>query len=97
MALRRPDIVGFFRHTYIPDELFFHTMLLNSPMRDTVVNENLRFIAWDPGRPNPRTLVRGDLEVLRRSGKLFARKFDPLVDGDILDSLDQEATVSGQT
>lgn len=88
-ATRQPDIADFFRHTYIPDELFFHTVLMNSSLRDSIRNENLRFIIWDRGEPNPRILGGRDLDVLRRSGKLFARKFDPAVDERVLDALDE--------
>ena len=42
----RQDIVAFFRSVDIPDELFFQTIVLNSPLRDTIVNDNLRFIDW---------------------------------------------------
>ncbi|MGH3003739.1 MAG: beta-1,6-N-acetylglucosaminyltransferase [Gaiellaceae bacterium] len=83
----RPEIVRFFEHVYIPDELFFQTILASSPHAETIANENLRYIDWsvDPG---PKVLTVADLPAIVDSGKLFARKFDVQVDSRILDALD---------
>lgn len=83
-----PDVVSFFEHVWIPDELFFQTVVLNSPLRDTVVNDNLRYIDW-AREPAPAILRRDDLDSIVASNKLFARKFDTTVDGEILDALDR--------
>lgn len=85
-----PDYVRFFRHVFIPDELFFQTLIMNSPLRDTVVNDNLRYIDWSR-EPRPAVLTVDDLEAMLDSGKLFARKFDVSVDAAVLDRLDQVA------
>ncbi|MHC4946987.1 MAG: beta-1,6-N-acetylglucosaminyltransferase [Planctomycetota bacterium] len=70
---RRPDAVRFYRHSHVPDEGFIQTVVMNSPLRDRVVNDNLRFIEWDGGF-NPRVLEQGDLDTILRSGSAFARK-----------------------
>ena len=46
-----PDFVDFFKHLWIPDELFFQTIILNSPFKNRVVNDNLRCIDWSRCRP----------------------------------------------
>jgi Core-2/I-Branching enzyme len=84
---RNPEYVGFFRHVLVPDELFFQTILLNSPLRDTIVNDHLRFIDWSED-PGPTILRMEHLPALIGSGKLLARKFDATVDERILDVLD---------
>lgn len=84
------EILRFFRHVKYPDELFFQTLLLNSPLADEVANEELHFIDWTTGSAHPRTLTRSDFEVLRESPKLFARKFDARVDESILDEIDEQ-------
>jgi hypothetical protein len=89
-----PRVVRFFRHTLIPDELFFQTVLLNAPLRETVVNEELHFVDWSGGSAHPATLGVGDLDRMLASGKLFARKFDP-ADTEVLDRLD-EAAMAGE-
>jgi hypothetical protein len=88
---RNPAYVRFFEHVYVPDELFFQTIVLNSPLRETIVNDNLRFIDWSE-KPGPTVLRIEHLPKLVESGKLFARKFDVSVDAAILDALDHEIT-----
>jgi hypothetical protein len=85
----RPDVVDFFRHVDIPDEIFFQTVLMNSELAGSVVNDNLRYIDWTRG-PRPALLEARDLPALRASPKLFARKFDVFHDGEILDLVDTE-------
>lgn len=86
-----PAFVKFFNHVYIPDELFFQSLLLNSPLRYTVVNNDLRFVDWDNPNPNvPATLNVDYFEQLRQSECLFARKFDANQDSQILDLIDQQ-------
>jgi hypothetical protein len=84
----RPDVVAFFRSVDIPDELFFQTIVLNSELRDTVVNDNLRYIDWTRGK-RPAILKSDDFEALRASPKLFARKFDVEQDKNVLDLVDR--------
>ena len=83
----RPDVVSFFKHVDIPDEIFFQTILLNSHLRDTIVNDNLRYIDWTRGR-RPAILETRDFDALRASPKLFARKFDVDQDENVLDLID---------
>ena len=88
-----PSFVKFFRHVLIPDEIFFQTILLNSPLRDSIVNEQVHYVDWSRGGVHPATLQVGDVEPALASGKLFARKFDPS-DIEVLDLLDRAALVA---
>ncbi|MBE9139444.1 N-acetylglucosaminyltransferase [Nodosilinea sp. LEGE 07088] len=81
----RPDIVEYYRHTMVPDESFFQTILVNRPDLE-LCNDNLRYISWTP--PYPAILQSQDFDALIRSGKYFGRKFDITVDADICDRLD---------
>lgn len=87
---QRSDVVRFFRYAKMPDELFFQTVLLSSPLAATVDNEFLHYLDWSSGSAHPATLTAADLPKLRASGKLFARKFDAATDAKILDLLDAE-------
>lgn len=92
--------VRYFHYTYIPDEMFFQTVLINSPLRDQVIDDDLHYIDWSkPVRP--ATLTVADLEAMLDSPDLFARKFDASVDGRVLDLLDahidQEAMAAPAT
>lgn len=91
-----PEVVSFFKRSLIPDELFFQTIMMNSPYRDRIhAQDNLRFIDWHKrGVPLPAILMTEDLERLVGSKKLFARKFDPQMDGLVMDLLDAHLRVS---
>jgi hypothetical protein len=83
------DLLDFFRRTFAPDELFFQTIIMNSVLKDTVVDDNLRYIDWiKKGVPLPAILTIEDKDDLLTSPKLFARKFDIEMDEEILDIID---------
>lgn len=82
--------VRFFKHVDVPDEIFFQTIVMNSPYRQLAINDNLHHIEWaDPDDGRPAVLSRKDFEKLAASPKLFARKFDVGVDGEVLDLIDE--------
>ena len=64
------------KFTFCPEELYFQTILMNSPFTSNVVNDNLRYIDWVSGRGGkPAFLDKSDYEKIIASNKLFARKF----------------------
>jgi len=85
---KNPQLVRFFKLTWGVDELIFQTILYNSALKTTMVNENLRYIDWSEGKSSPKTLTMADQEILGKCGKLFARKFNAEVDEVILNHLD---------
>ena len=98
----RSDVVRFYRNVWIPDELFVPTVVMNSPIADSVVNEALTYIRWStPGSPHPDQLAITDGPELLHAGitgskvggfsrrKLFARKINYQRDAKLLDFLDQ--------
>ena len=87
-ARDNPTVVSFFRRVYVPDEMFFHTVVLNSHFRESVVNDDLRYIDWSEERPHPKTLTLDDVDRLITSDDLFARKFDIEADARVLDEID---------
>lgn len=88
---RRPDFVRFFRRVLFPDEIFFQTILMNSPLASTVVSDNLRYVDWStPRARSPKVLRSEDFGSLAASAALFARKFDEDVDASVLDRIDGE-------
>lgn len=80
---KNPHYIDFHKRTLLPDELFFQTILVNSHFKNQLVNDNLRYIRWDKDKgSHPKTLSTIDLESIKASGKLFARKFnenDPIL------------------
>jgi hypothetical protein len=85
-----PGFVRFFRHVLIPDEMFFQTILLNSPLAPSCVNDNLRYIDWTARSSHPATLGVDALPELASSAHLFARKFDLEESRTVLDRIDRE-------
>jgi hypothetical protein len=87
--------VRFFKYVNVPDELFFQTIVMNSPLRDTVVNDDLRYVEWrEPETAGgPAVLGKGDFDKLRTAPDLFARKFDMSFDSEILDLIDREIRI----
>jgi hypothetical protein len=85
---RRPDLVAEFRRVSHPDESFFQTIIMNSPLAHSVEDDDLRYIDWSDGLPSPLVLTLADLDRLLASPQLFARKFDPRVDAEVLGAID---------
>ncbi len=70
------------------DEIVFQSVLLNSPLAPTLVNESLREIDFPRHAPHPRTFTSEDLPRLLRSRALLARKFDAAVDAAVFGALE---------
>ncbi|WP_416409487.1 beta-1,6-N-acetylglucosaminyltransferase [Agrobacterium rosae] len=82
----------FYRNTFIADEGFFQTVMMNTSVHGEVINDDLRMIDWVPDgdiKLRPRTYLRQDAAALKESPNLFARKFDQSVDYDILTILER--------
>jgi len=72
-----PKFIEQFHYSACADEHFFQIILLNSPFRKHVVNDNLYYMEWDAGQNSPKYLSIENLERIKtESHKLFARKFD---------------------
>lgn len=82
----------FMAYTWGADEFLVASIVMNSPFRDQVINNNLRYITWVDGIANPRILIEGDLDGIKESDKLFARKFDIVIDEKVLDEIDSLIT-----
>lgn len=86
----RPELERFFRGMFVADESVMQMLVLAGPYAEHVVSDDRRFIAHAPGQAHPRLLGVGDLEALRGSSDLFARKFDAEGDPGVLDRIDRE-------
>ncbi|PIB91483.1 beta-1,6-N-acetylglucosaminyltransferase [Caulobacter sp. FWC2] len=82
---------AFYRNTFIADEGFFQTVMMNGAPHGPIVSDDKRMIDWIPDgdiKLRPRTYTAEDAAALIASGNLFARKFDAEVDSKILDILE---------
>jgi len=81
----------FYRNTLIADEGFFQTVMMNTSYKPILVNDDKRTIDWVPMgtiKLRPRDFTSKDARYLMSSPGLFARKFDELVDSNILGILE---------
>lgn len=84
------EFVNYYKFVEIPDEGFFQTILLNSPLKDKIINDDLRYIKWVPEAAHPLILGQQDFEEMMSSSKLFARKFALSQDAKVLDLIDKK-------
>ena len=86
-----PSFRRSFFGSYCPSEFFVQTILYNSPLRDHIYSlehpaaATRRYIDWERGQPYVFRL--DDLDSLRASPLLFARKFMETVDKEIIDAV----------
>lgn len=70
-----------FRYTFCGDEIFLQTVLWNSPYKANIYSLDDEFkgcqreIIWEDDNPHVWGSSPDDVDILRKSDKLFARKF----------------------
>ena len=72
------------------DELFLQCVAMASPLKDSIVRDSLRLVDWqrtEHGGCSPHTFTMEDWDMIVGSDKLFARKFDPDIDAEVIDAL----------
>ncbi|MEM9707292.1 MAG: DUF5928 domain-containing protein [Pseudomonadota bacterium] len=75
-ASKRPDVVRFFRRTWIPDEIFFQTLARHLVPGDQILNRTPTFLIFsDYGMPV--TFYNDHYDLLVGQDYLFARKISP--------------------
>jgi hypothetical protein len=90
-AAEHPKFMRAFDHSFCAEELFFQTVLLNSPYRDSIVNDDRRFIVWEfRDGNNPATLDERDYEAVMRSPAVFMRKIAYPESSGLVDAVDRE-------
>jgi hypothetical protein len=82
---------AFYRDSFIPDEGFFQTVMMNTSAHGEIVRDDLRNIDWVADgdiKLRPRVFTLADGARLGTGANLFARKFDAGQDSEILDLLE---------
>jgi hypothetical protein len=72
-----------FENALVPDELFFQTIIMNSPYSEEVLNDNLTYENKIINN-HPSIFTEVDIIKIEKSGKYFARKFDLSVDQKVI-------------
>jgi hypothetical protein len=79
----------YLRTSFLADEAYIPTLLMASPFAAAITGHNLTFAHFtSTSGPHPKILRADDLEDLVSSHKLFARKFDALIDEAVMTKLD---------
>ena len=74
---KHKEYYDFFRHTLIPDEMFFQTLGMLSPYKKKILNDNYRYTEWTGSKSGgPKELLKEDIDKAIQSKYLFARKVD---------------------
>ncbi|WP_410266541.1 beta-1,6-N-acetylglucosaminyltransferase [Cyclobacterium sp.] len=72
-----PAILKRLKHTLCPEEILFQTVLMNSPFKTVITGNTMTLVLWEHRNGNsPATLDKSDFPKLKKSTKLFARRFD---------------------
>jgi hypothetical protein len=85
---REPGLKRFFSTVLCPDEMFFQTLVMNSPLRARVLCQNFRHIQWpEQGARNPKILDEADFEYIAAARAHFCRKLDSRASAALLPRL----------
>ncbi len=83
-------LLRFFRTVDCPDEMFFQTVVMNSPFRQRVLHKNFRHIQWTTGSTrSPQVLDESDFGQIAAAPAHFCRKLEPQASAALLPLLDQ--------
>jgi hypothetical protein len=89
-AKANPKAVAFFRTVMAPEEIFFHSVLVNSD-QFKLSTDYKRYIDWsERNYTHPKTLGIEDAPALLASNAHWARKLDLDKDAKLFDILDQQ-------
>jgi hypothetical protein len=90
-----PKAEKYFKYVFAVDEVFFQTILVNSPLKDRLESYNLRYIILDSGK-RPVNYTMAHAEALTQTDAFFARKFERPVSLEVLDYLDTIVDARGK-
>lgn len=74
IVARKKDILKKYRYTLCGDEFFVPSELMNSPLKDTMRNDD-RLLKQEMQRANPRVYTLSEWNGLKKTKFLYARKF----------------------
>jgi hypothetical protein len=85
---KNPEYLKYHEYTQVPDEIFFHS-IINSKIANSKIYHSLTYVKWPEFEStSPLTFTINNLNELKNSKALFARKFDMALDKQIMDELD---------
>ena len=73
----KPEIYNYFKNSVVQDECFMQTVIANSSFAKTVKPRTV-YVDWSEMKSNPKMLGNDDIEALKKSEMLLARKFETI-------------------
>ncbi|WP_159020230.1 beta-1,6-N-acetylglucosaminyltransferase [Algibacter sp. L3A6] len=73
---KNPSFLEKLKYSRATDEIWIQSIIMNSHLKELVINNDLRYIDWETGPNYPKILDNTDLPKIKKSNSLFARKFD---------------------
>ncbi|HEX8377303.1 MAG TPA: beta-1,6-N-acetylglucosaminyltransferase, partial [Pedobacter sp.] len=84
---QNPSFLRFFKYVFVPDEILIQTLAGNIIDNNELVNRTLHFLEWD--RPGA-VLIKTDMDSIKITEHLYARKFDRSIDAEVINIIDAE-------
>jgi hypothetical protein len=85
-----PSFYRYFMFSFIPDEIFFQSILSNSGYASRIMSR-ITYVDWsNPHPPYPKILDESDLASLQEQDWLFGRKFDPVKSAALIGMLETD-------
>lgn len=86
-----PDFFRRTRYTNCVEEMYFQTILVNSPLSNTIINDNLRYIIWENRNgSSPAYLDETDFDPIQSGDFIFGRKFHTDISKELMQLLNQK-------
>lgn len=83
------ELKNLFLNTYLPEDYFLGTMIINSPYGERVKMESGKWSDSStfhyPFITHPQILTMKDIKSIESSNRIFARKFDSNVDNEVIE------------
>jgi len=87
---KHPSFYRRLKYTFVAEETYFHSVILNSPFKENVVNCSLRYVDWRYRNGNyPANLDISDFESLCSTEAFFARKFKEGISDELIQLIDE--------
>lgn len=80
-------ILNSLKNTTLAEEVFFQTIIMNSPYKEKCAKINLRYMDWETNAPELKILSEEDLSSIIRAKALFCRKIDEDISSQLLKQL----------
>ncbi len=88
--INTPALFRRLKHSFCSEEFYFQTILMNSTLAGSMIQDNKRFIVWQERHGSlPAFLDTTDFIAIKQSTALFARKMDYSISASLINACKQ--------